>query len=105
MTYRILREQLILKLGGTCVKCGCLHPPVWHIDHKNNDGATERKNLSQQAILKKALKDSTVYQLLCPECHRAKTRATALPSRIRPDARAQWLARHGLQHFANGRER
>jgi hypothetical protein len=66
---RCLRLQSQDVLGGKCVRCGISDWRILEIDHRNGDGAIERRYLSQIALYKKVLEDPTHYQLLCRNCN------------------------------------
>jgi len=87
-----LRKSVIVKLGGKCSSSmcrwlntdgtlGCSDPRLLQLDHKDGGGSRERRKLSYDKMLKKALNDSTDYQLLCACCN--------------------WLKAHEQKEFSN----
>jgi len=71
-----LREQARTLLGGKCANPYQFHKEditdirVLQIDHKNSDGALERKNkIVGWKLYKKILKNPEKYQLLCANCN------------------------------------
>lgn len=70
---KYLRLAAINTLGGVCCKCGFDNPVALDIDHVNNDGAIERRELTPCQIYRKVIKDVSGYQCLCANCHRIKT--------------------------------
>jgi hypothetical protein len=73
------RWKIIEKLGGKCaspdclVVGGCTDKRVLHVDHVNNDGATERNRSSPNSMYRKVLLDTEGrYQLLCANCNVTK---------------------------------
>jgi hypothetical protein len=68
------RLEVIEFLGGKCNHCGIIDPIVLHIDHVNDDGAKERKQLKRgyAGFLVKILNGKLPkdrYQLLCCNCN------------------------------------
>lgn len=72
----------VLKLyGGRCICCGCSNYKYLQLDHVNNDGNAERRKLPfhirGSKFYKYVLKlgyHRRDLQLLCGNCHQAKTR-------------------------------
>lgn len=70
------RAQAIRLLGGQCVCCGETRFQFLEIDHVFNDGAVERKSFNNTQLARRFLAgraDVTRYQLLCGNCHNAKS--------------------------------
>lgn len=72
------RREVLNILGDLCVCCGEDNLAVLEIDHVHNDGAEERtKSLRDITMFAKGLRtgelDKDRYQLLCANCHTAKT--------------------------------
>ena len=68
-----LRQQIIARDGGRCVRCGAPGTDIHHIDGDSNDSGN--------------------LQLLCSECHRQETLSHLQPvSMLPPDKQAQALA-------------
>jgi 5-methylcytosine-specific restriction endonuclease McrA len=72
-------------LGGECAECGA--KDNLQIDHVNNDGAEERKRMSNNEILRKVAEElilnngvSNNYQVLCQTCNIRKRFRKANPS-------------------------
>jgi hypothetical protein len=72
-----LRQSIITILGGECTQCGS--KTDLQIDHVNDNGAEERKKLSQNKILAKVADElilnklhSNNYQVLCSTCNLRK---------------------------------
>ena|SRR4249920_92511 len=77
-----LRADVIQMYGARCNCRGC---PVWDwdiltLDHVMNDGAERRGGLAHNMSEwrnARAFPDTKVYQLLCANCHLAKTKGIA----------------------------
>lgn len=75
---RLLRQQVIDKLGGKCLKCGISDSRVLQVDHVKGDGHVHRKlpgfsNGSTNKYLRSILADTTGgFQLLCANCNLIK---------------------------------
>lgn len=78
-----LRQKVIEAYGGLCVCCGEHRKEFLQLDHKNNDGAAERREMSRcendgnltyrlYRKLKKTGFPKDRYQLLCSNCNLAK---------------------------------
>lgn len=77
--YQIWRLACIEAYGGECSCCGKTNPKYLQLDHIANDGAAHRKELVKQGrggnTYKWAFKNGfpPILQLLCADCHQAKT--------------------------------
>lgn len=69
-----LRRDTLLAYGGKCVRCGFDDPRALQIDHVNGGGATERRALGLDKVLRKqfAAAGNGEYQLLCANCNQIK---------------------------------
>ena len=67
------RALLIKHLGGKCVKCGCDDPNQLEFDHI--DASTKTIHISRRIAraIETILEEIEKCQLLCNECHKAKT--------------------------------
>ena len=71
---RELKTQCFEKLGNKCVGCGTTDQSVLCIDHKYNNGQSERASgISNIRIQRKVLEGSDEYQLLCFNCNLKKS--------------------------------
>lgn len=70
-----LRESILNHFGTKCNNPDCPIPNdkldlrTLQLDHINNNGAEERKDLESYDIYKRALKHPEEYQLLCAYCN------------------------------------
>lgn len=72
-----LSRQVRASLGDCCARCPVADPRVLHIDHKNDDGAIQRKAFaSRESFLNFVLAKPGEFQLLCPNCNHRKRLAT-----------------------------
>lgn len=78
---RRLREQgnrlrALQKYGGICACCGIDYPPYLEFDHINGGGTKERKEIKHGAFYIQLLRQPvrSDIQLLCGNCHNAKSR-------------------------------
>jgi hypothetical protein len=70
-----VKVAIIEKYGGRCVCCSESNLYFLTIDHVNNDGASEKRQLgNSSAIVRKVYREprSSAYQLLCFNCNCAK---------------------------------
>lgn len=79
-----IRRQVISVLGGACACCGENRDPFLEVDHVLGDGHLEGTGSSQRYY--KALREISAnrgarYQVLCANCHAAKTRGVVCPHR------------------------
>lgn len=79
--YKALRQEVIDHYGGKCTCCGEHNYVFLAIDHKNNNGAEERRNnkqakASDSSFLRwiKQRNYPDDYQILCHNCNWAKFR-------------------------------
>lgn len=76
LSERELRLDLLDAYGGCCVCCGEVRWMLLSIDHKNNDGAEERRKHKSPKSFYRWLRESGYpkdrYQLLCHNCNAAK---------------------------------
>lgn len=73
--YQQLRLELLTRLGNRCVACGYDEDRrVLQIDHRDGDGAQERRQFRGLRYLEHLLRnlDTGRYQLLCPTCNQIK---------------------------------
>jgi len=71
---RKIRIKVLDILGGKCVQCGFSDSRALHVDHIHNNGAKERRTISNEKIYRKILRMSkkdreAEYQLLCANCN------------------------------------
>lgn len=71
------RDKLKDLLGGKCACCGESEYMFLQVDHVNNDGAAHRKRIGRSSLsvndLKKYIEEGGLLQLLCGNCHNAKS--------------------------------
>lgn len=80
-TYSEIRLKCIKNFGGFCVCCGESNQKYLQLDHIHNNGAEHKKNLKENnefygSFYKWAVKNNypkDVLQLLCANCHSAKS--------------------------------
>jgi len=72
--YARYRDEMFKVLGGgICKRCGFSDKRALAIDHKDNDGYSERKRIRSIAQLrKKVLEEPHRYQILCFNCNQIK---------------------------------
>lgn len=94
---KILRKEIIQKLGTVCKNCGFSNERALQIDHVNGDATQDKLEKGQgngrqgytYVFLKKILSDPTMatrYQLLCANCNwikRAENREFNHGSRLK----------------------
>jgi hypothetical protein len=69
------RNTIIKEYGGKCNSCGYDHPLSLEIDHINNDGGQERKELKIKDVYNYLIQNNFPkdrYQLLCSNCNYEK---------------------------------
>jgi hypothetical protein len=77
LEYWVVCCEALDAYGGTCICCGDTRKQYLELDHINNDGAADRKLLGFGSTFfrrLKALGYPPRLQVLCANCHRAKTR-------------------------------
>lgn len=79
--YQKNRAEIIRMLGGACVCCGTTWKIFLQIDHVNSVGSQERRAISNCiAKLREFVRARPEdYQLLCANCHSAKTAEVPCP--------------------------
>lgn len=68
---RLLRAAAVDKLGGACAYCGDPRRALLDVDHIDSCGESRE---SSARMYRNILNGASGYQLLCPTCHRIKTR-------------------------------
>lgn len=64
------RAAVLELLGGECARCGITDARILAVDHRNGNGAAERRRgLVQVRFYKHILQDPSPYQLLCHNCN------------------------------------
>lgn len=76
--YRVLRDAIVVALGGACARCGMSDDRVLDIDHVRDDGRTHRLMHPGPSVYRAMMRDLRAgitdrYQLLCANCHLIKT--------------------------------
>jgi hypothetical protein len=70
------RYEIIDALGGKCVVCGCTDKRCLQIEHVNNNGCHERRNINKhdyyKMILAKIKEGSKEYQVMCANHNQIK---------------------------------
>lgn len=75
---RRLTHRVHAALGGRCDRCPVTDSRILHIDHKNDDGAVQRKAFaSRESFLNFVLAKPNEFQLLCPNCNHRKRLAAS----------------------------
>ncbi len=66
-----LKEQIFVKLGDKCVRCGFKDPRAFHIDHVYDDGYMDRKSTWNTLTKFKAIMSDKNgrFQILCANCN------------------------------------
>ena len=78
--YREIRDDLIELLGGRCACCDERRKVFLQIDHVHGGGGAERKALnSVQALSRRVRENPDAFQVLCANCHAAKTAGVKCP--------------------------
>jgi len=73
--YLKLRKEVLEMLGNKCAHCQEAETSILHIDHKYGDGYSERRIFGSLFRLRKVKEQSSLYQLLCPNCNWKKRHA------------------------------
>jgi len=63
-----IRDELITKLGGVCVRCGFSDRRALQIDHIDGGGVADFKKRGSSVYIS-ALRNSEGFQLLCANCN------------------------------------
>jgi 5-methylcytosine-specific restriction endonuclease McrA len=74
--YKINSRGKVIELyGGQCTCCGQTNYKYLELDHVNNDGNLHRKDINRKSSYQYIAKYGSTYdlQVLCANCHRAKT--------------------------------
>lgn len=77
-----LRNDILTAYGSCCVCCGQDYSAYLEIDHINNDGNAHRRNAGGIRNVYRDLRNRNyppIVQLLCANCHTAKTRGASCP--------------------------
>lgn len=71
-----LKESLFNIYGKKCSNCNFSDVRAITLDHKNNNGAKERKEIGERGCYRRALKPENFndYQMLCMNCQFIKRR-------------------------------
>jgi hypothetical protein len=79
--YWAQKLEVINALGGKCECCGETTIQFLEIDHIDNDGKISREEFSFWTERKQILKGTCPFklQVLCANCHRAKTSSVECP--------------------------
>ena len=79
--YQDVRNEVVLKLGGTCVSCGCDDIRVLELSHVNDDGRWRQRRAKStggftlpelRSILDGSLDEE--LEVLCANCHTLRTK-------------------------------
>lgn len=87
--YANWRAACIKSYGGQCVCCGCSNTKYLQLDHVNNDGAKHRREMGygrKGCLYKWACANGFPkrLQLMCANCHQAKTNSGGCTSEDHP---------------------
>lgn len=80
-----IRQEAITAYGGVCVCCGEDYYPYLELDHTNGGGKKERQEIGAATTFYRYLKRNnwpTHMQVLCANCHRAKTSGRPCPPHV-----------------------
>lgn len=88
--YHSKRNSLIQELGGKCKKCGTTEGPL-HIDHIDASKKTFRAADVHSVSDKKLKEEKKNFQLLCNDCHKAKTHEAWDYSTPKPRHGTYWM--------------
>ena len=73
-TQHMQKVRAFMLLGGKCYECGDNRMQTLELDHINNNGAEERRNIGRgNMMVKEVFKRPFDFQLLCGSCHNLKT--------------------------------
>lgn len=80
---RPLRRRIIDALGAACACCGETSRPALTIDHRLDDGASERRQFPDVRALYRHIIAAGIprdrYQVLCRNCHETKNQQQECP--------------------------
>lgn len=83
-TYRRVRGEIITSLGGRCACCAEAEAVFLQIDHVNGGGGAERRQRnSVHALARRVRANPEEFQLLCGNCHSAKTVGVTCPHKAK----------------------
>jgi len=69
-TQHMTRVRALMLLGGKCETCGINDMRVLQVDHVDNNGAAERREIGRgYAMMKRVLANPSAYRCLCANCH------------------------------------
>lgn len=73
--YQNIRTECIEQYGGKCKCCKNPNKKYLQLDHIHNDGALHRKTIGKKSLYVWAKNNNfpDILQLLCANCHQAKT--------------------------------
>lgn len=70
-----VRAEMIVAYGGRCQCCGETEARFLTLEHKNNDGAHERRSQQQSSIIRRLRREGwpkDAYTVLCANCNMAR---------------------------------
>lgn len=87
-----LKNRLFEVYGDKCVLCGFDDKRALTLDHVKNNGAEERKELSERGVYRRALEHQNKgdYRILCMNCQFISRHEAG-----RQNQHQQWLDSHG----------
>ena len=90
--YHKKRQEVIDRLGGRCVRCGT-REGKFHLDHKNKSKKTMRASDLHSVNDHRFENEIKNLQILCEDCHKAKTHDAWDYSTPRPTHPSYWYYR------------
>lgn len=90
--YHNTRNKIINLLGNKCARCGSTEGP-FHFDHKNKNKKTMRASDLHSVNDKTFEKEVKTLQLLCPKCHKEKTKESWDYATPKPKHGTYWMYR------------
>jgi 5-methylcytosine-specific restriction endonuclease McrA len=90
--YHNTRDKITDALGGQCARCGSVEGP-FHFDHKNKKKKTMRASDLHSVNDEKFNSEINNLQLLCPECHKEKTKEAWDYATNKPTHGTYWMYR------------